>query len=1639
MANPLLAGVQPVTQKSANPLLSGAMPAPEAPKKLFPVDPAIAAAQEKLNTPETPGFLSTVGKSLMDNPLLQQVENFYNFTPQDSTTGQVGKAGAKAALAIPSLPLQAADLVSKQIADNQPVEGDSVITRVGKILKTQPPAIIGSAVKKLLFDPQSNLISEGVKQYGEGIKQAIDAHNNGAGIIDSLKAGETAASAGGTNVGLGMLPVAGPLIANTAEQIGTTGKVLGPTLELAGNAALLGAGAQEGRSVKARTAAINDFVAADLSDATQKGVAFDKNASLAKAKTLSTQDLVDTANAVKEQTAKNAVVAESKSRMAQASPEVAPTDVIPDTQVPEIKAKVPESNPAIPSGDLAAMDKLAAKRDLPTNQTGPQEGSPVPALLSDEEHAHLEKAGFTVDRQGRLARLVDNSRPSNPGAGQAALDPSANPTPVFTPEPPVQPKGLLSEGTPSGQEFTPELKNYYDERIRRQRAGESPQNQDWNDSASTEKSYPSENGTVKTRFVKDGSGFDDHEIQVRSFDKSGKHLSTTVIAIDSENPSRGVTTGLSTVEAEQGKGNAKSLYSNLSKIAADNGITELRSEPVQSDGGAGVWKSLVKDGLAKTVTDEHGQQRFELVNRNGFTTGDQPGANYSSEQLKAFKEKNGIATEPVQMVGEPKTFDEVATATREKMAAAKTPAEAKVVLKDAIEQSRKIAEGIVKRSPLDKSAGEQNASWVIRNKATKEVLFETFDQAKVKALNTAKYEAVPIQEYLGSINGQNEPWTKNGTKPTPTLEEVATKSRAAMAEAKTPEQARQVLKQTAKDSQAAVQGLKTNLLKGRRTGETGAVRLDALTSAPVEAAGKAIKAAGEAVSDGKGIAAAIGSEQKGELPKYAGSINLERLATPDDVKRTVLDSYEANKSSVDKARKVNRSFEQVKKDALDLGWDANKVTAKKGAMTDSQIQAARQVTLGINEEVTKLRADYSKDPSPKNLIAVQEALSRSAAVNQSMQGASAEAGRALNAHKILAQALRESQTDVQKAMETVRKSLGDKWEENQKAVVETLSRIPEGDTRRLNKFIRNYAQFTTKDKIYAYYLANILSGVQTNVKNFVGNSTMIPLETATKAIRGIGNKDAYSSEAFHSVVGRWQGLEQGLQSAFQIMRDGMSSQQASKLEIPQRFEFTGMGKAWNYPGRLLEASDAIFKATSMNGELRALAARQALKEGLKGNALDKRIQEIVSNPPEGMVNKAVAQAKYETFTTDPGAWTKAIIDARQKVTPLKYVIPFINVPTNLLKVGMEYSPAGFLKAPREVIMGKLTGDEVRSKYLKTPEARDAFARASIGSAIAFYAWQKYQEGGLTGKAPSDAGQRDAFLRTRQEYSVKVGDKWVRYTDFGPLAIPFLMTAAVEDARQQNKNFPADKVAAEAVGSLARGIFQQSFYKGLSDVMDTFGSGTGSFGNAVTKQAAGTTSGMVPFSGLFRSVKNVNDPFTRDPDGMYERLKSGLPIFSETVPSKLNALGEETKNSRLNGILGFGLRDTKIPNLDIEKELSRLEVSPAVPSTSLNISSSQFELTRDQKRELTDLLGQARKQTLRELFSDGQDVTLGKGSDRETLVYSKMDDEQKRKAINHVLDDAQKAARDEFINRVNSRNEAVKEKPKKAKLLFVGAE
>lgn len=49
------------------------------------------------------------------------------------------------------------------------------------------------------------------------------------------------------------------------------------------------------------------------------------------------------------------------------------------------------------------------------------------------------------------------------------------------------------------------------------------------------------------------------------------------------------------------------------------------------------------------------------------------------------------------------------------------------------------------------------ASWVVRDKQSGKVILETYEKRVVDALNTERYEAVPIIEHLASLNSPRPP------------------------------------------------------------------------------------------------------------------------------------------------------------------------------------------------------------------------------------------------------------------------------------------------------------------------------------------------------------------------------------------------------------------------------------------------------------------------------------------------------------------------------------------------------------------------------------------------------------------------------------------------------------------------------------------------------------------------------------------------------------------------------------------------------------------------------------------------------------------------------------------------------------------
>lgn len=136
---------------------------------------------------------------------------------------------------------------------------------------------------------------------------------------------------------------------------------------------------------------------------------------------------------------------------------------------------------------------------------------------------------------------------------------------------------------------------------------------------------------------------------------------------------------------------------------------------------------------------------------------------FNTEYAKADPEKagrvahsNGEAPVPPAGLNEDQkarwlaAWDEGKARKDEQEPAARQPGEV-------VGEAKEVAEA--KALPDSRDATGKQASWVIREKATGDVVMETFDKKVAGAVNTEKYEAVPISEHLASLNNApSEPY-----------------------------------------------------------------------------------------------------------------------------------------------------------------------------------------------------------------------------------------------------------------------------------------------------------------------------------------------------------------------------------------------------------------------------------------------------------------------------------------------------------------------------------------------------------------------------------------------------------------------------------------------------------------------------------------------------------------------------------------------------------------------------------------------------------------------------------------------------------------------------------------------------------------
>jgi len=450
--------------------------------------------------------------------------------------------------------------------------------------------------------------------------------------------------------------------------------------------------------------------------------------------------------------------------------------------------------------------------------------------------------------------------------------------------------------------------------------------------------------------------------------------------------------------------------------------------------------------------------------------------------------------------------------------------------------------------------------------------------------------------------------------------------------------------------------------------------------------------------------------------------------------------------------------------------------------------------------------------------------------------------------------------------------------------------------------------------------------------------------------------------------------------------------------ISRTFNF--LGEVVRLPSRGLVAGDEFFKAFNYRAYVQQELAAEAIQKGLRGKNLSKYVADRVQGyttdtgrifneagirrdaelkademdlkfeERQNFIEKEVAKASQQPFVLpdgtelsykDRGALTaKAEQMAKinthtqdsqnsvsnmlsmltQKHPTLKFVIPFVRTPTNLLTYGISRSPFGSLQVLSKDFRAKLRSPDASVRA----ETRGRLATSVTTTAALLYFLQSGKGQGLiTGYGPKNKEQRESWEMNNQQYSIKIGDKWVSYNRLDPIATILGVVADITEAQTYNELDDGDleKVFSVAALAFSNNITSKSYVQGLDNLFDFL-----KFKDPVRdaeKFLGSIAGGFVP-NVINQSLNYEEDRPLREARGIVDRMIKRTPAGGN-LPPRRNMLGEVMTVPSSGGVAGVinPLYIKEDPKNVVEYELSNLRSGFRQPSRFLRPGVEELDM------------------------------------------------------------------------------------------------
>lgn len=492
---------------------------------------------------------------------------------------------------------------------------------------------------------------------------------------------------------------------------------------------------------------------------------------------------------------------------------------------------------------------------------------------------------------------------------------------------------------------------------------------------------------------------------------------------------------------------------------------------------------------------------------------------------------------------------------------------------------------------------------------------------------------------------------------------------------------------------------------------------------------------------------------------------------------------------------------------------------------------------------------------------------------------------------------------------------------------------------------------------------SMLSSPVTQARSLLGNlvgmaySPAVKLTAgATDAVRSAifgGERTQFATEAGSFVKGIAD--RQAIKSAWSNFVETLkpTGHFAERLESsPWELPFTKQGtlargteNTLRFPTRLLDAADRFVMTISKAGEKAALETRQGLGGKIAGT-IDEEAEKASRywasrNKPleegQGKVLNAIDHTTnlIRNARNSPSKFVKTVAD---------FTVPFLNITTNELKKGLEFSPLGF------------------STMVGAANKSEQFAKAAIGTMTALGLGTMIAGDKITGSLPRSTKDRDRWTAAGiQPWSVRVGDKWVSYQNLpGELSYTMAFLANTKQAREDG--VLSEKGMTEMLKAFAKQaqfVSSQSYTQGIGNLVDALNSDDP---NKYAKIVSGYGQQLIPFRAFGSWMNGLIDQYQRSPDPkagviqkQWQYLEAQIPGLSQAIPARvdpftgapLQKVGwEENPGARfLKSLSPAKISNERVGRADMlrESDAKAKELAPLVEEQAAQVDESKAEV------------------------------------------------------------------------------------------------